>query len=129
MLRSALAVLAGLVVILITSFGIEAVANPLLVKVLGLPNEAALPHNMVVWAITFTYTFVCVIAGGWVTARLAPKLRERHALALGVIQSLLTIPAMLAFPAQAPIWGWILSMILVIPGAWLGGVIYARGRR
>ena len=129
MLRSALAVLAGLVVILITSFGIEAVANPLLVKVLGLPNEAALPHNMGVWAITFTYTFVCVIAGGWVTARLAPKLRERHALALGVIQSLLTIPAMLAFPAQAPLLGWIFGMILVIPAAWFGGVIYARGRR
>jgi hypothetical protein len=129
MLRSVLAVLAGLVVILITSFGIEAVANPLLAKMLGLPNEAALPHNMVVWLVTFSYSFVCVIGGGWVTARLAPKLPVRHALALGLIQSLLTIPAWLAFPAQAPIWGWILSMILVIPGAWLGGVLYARGRR
>jgi hypothetical protein len=64
MLRSVLAVLAGLVVILITSFGIEAVANPLLVKMLGLPNEAALPHNMVVWLFTFIYTLVCVMGGG-----------------------------------------------------------------
>jgi hypothetical protein len=123
MFRSILAVLAGLVVILITSFGIEAVANPLLMRMLALPDEAALSHNPPAWIITFSYTILCVIAGGYVAARLAGRYTARYALALGLIQSVLTIPAMMAFSGKAPIWRWILSMILVIPAAWCGGLI------
>ena len=29
---------------------------------------------------------------------------------------------------KAPLWGWILSMIIVIPAAWCGGLIYTRRR-
>ena len=47
MSRSILSILAGVVVIVVTSFGIEAAANPLLVRLFpeALPNEAALSHN------------------------------------------------------------------------------------
>jgi hypothetical protein len=128
MFRSTLAILAGLVAILITSFGIEAVVNPLLMRTFpeALPNEEALSGNHYVWLLTSFYTFLCVIAGGYVAARLAVRDQTQHAMALGLIQSVLTIPAMMAFPGKAPIWGWIISMIAVIPAAWCGGLIYSR---
>lgn len=120
MARSILAILAGLAVIIVTSFGIEAAANLLLMRVFpeSFPNEAAMSHSVPVWLFTFAYTLLCVVAGGYVTAW--------HALILGVIQSALTIPAMLAFADKAHLWGWILSMIVVIPAAWCGGLIFEK---
>jgi hypothetical protein len=86
MLRGILAILAGLIVILVTSFGIEAAVTPLLLRMFpaALPNEAAMSHNLPVWLFTFSYTFLCVVAGGYVTARLAPHHNVRHALILGI---------------------------------------------
>jgi hypothetical protein len=128
MIRSILAILAGLAVIIVTSFGIEAAANPLLMKMFpnALPNEATMSHNIPAMLFTLAYTFLCVVTGGYVTARLVVRHRVRHALILGVVQSALTIPAMLAYADKAPLWGWIVSMIIVIPAAWWGGLIYSR---
>ena len=119
MTRSILAVLAGLVVIIVTSFGIEAAANPLLLKMF----PATAHFNLPVWLITFAYSLDCVGFGGYVAARIARRYPVRHAISLGILQSALTVPAMLAFPDKAPLWGWILSMIVVIPAAWLGGAL------
>jgi hypothetical protein len=115
-------------VIVVTSFGIEFAVNPLLMRMLpaALPDEAAMSYNLPAWLFTFAYTFVCVVAGGYVTARLAARFPVRHAVVLGLVQSALTIPAMLAFPDKAPLWGWIGSMVMVIPAAWWGGVLYSR---
>jgi hypothetical protein len=128
MIRSILAVLAGIAVIVVTSFGIEAAVNPLLMRLFpdALPNEAAMSHNAAAWLFTFAYTFLCVVAGGYVAARLASRFPMRHAVALGLLQSALTIPAMITFPDKAPLWGWILSIVIVIPAAWLGGFLCAR---
>ena len=127
MVRSILSVLAGLIVIIVASFGIEAAANPLLMRLGALPSQG--PMNFPAWLFTFSYTCLCVIAGGYVTARLAAHHPVRHALILGLLQSALTVPAMLAFPEKAHLWGWILSMIVVIPAAWCGGWIFARTQR
>ena len=128
MTRSILAILAGLAVIVVTSFGIEAAANPLLMRMFpgALPDEAALGHNLPVRLFTMAYSCLCVVAGGYVTARLAARFAVRHAVILGVVQSALTIPAMLAYADKAPLWGWIVSMIVVIPAAWGGGLISSR---
>ena len=47
MIRSLLAVLAGIAVLTATSFAIEAVANPLMTRTFPelLPNKAAIQHN------------------------------------------------------------------------------------
>jgi hypothetical protein len=131
MIRSILSVLAGIAVIVVTSFGIEAAVTPLLMRLFpeALPNEAAMSHNVPAWLFTFAYSFVCVVAGGYVTARLASRFPVRHAVALGLLQSALTIPAMMAFPDKAPLWGWIASMVMVIPAAWLGGLISLKPNR
>ena len=128
MIRSVLSMLAGLAVIIVTSFGIEGAATPLLMRMFpdALPNEVALSHNTAVWLFTLLYTFCCVVAGGYVTARLAASHAVRHAVILGLLQSALTIPAMIAFADKAPLWGWIVSMIAVIPAAWCGGLLYSR---
>ena len=89
----------------------------------ALPNEAAMSHNLPAWLFTFAYTLLCVTAGGYVTARLSARFPVRHAVILGVLQSALTIPAMLAFRDKAPLWCWIVSMVVVIPAAWCGGLI------
>ena len=131
MLRSTLAILGGIAVILIASFAIEAAVTPLLIRGFphALPDELAMSQNVPVLVFTFAYTFLCVVAGGYVTAAVARRLPERHALILGLIQSALTIPAMIAYRGKSPLWGWIVSMIAVIPAAWIGGLIYARRRK
>ena len=128
MIRSILSLLAGLAVIVVTSFGIEAAVTPLLMRMFPdtLPNEVAMSHNTAVRLFTIMYTFLCVVAGGYVTARLAGRCAVRHAVILGALQSALTIPAMITFADKAPLWSWIASMIVVIPAAWCGGLIYSR---
>jgi hypothetical protein len=128
MIRSALAVLAGLVAITVTSFTIEAGANPLLMRIFpdALPNQAALSRNVPAWLFMLAYTLLCVAGGRYLTARLAGHSPVRHAVILGVLQSALMVPAMIAFPDQAPLSRWIVGMVLVVPAAWCGGVIYAR---
>ena len=93
MLRSALAVVAGIAVLTITSFAIEAAVNPLLTKTF----PAALR------IITVVYTMACVAAGGYVTAWLARRAPVRHAAIMGVIESALTIVAMLSLSGYAPL--------------------------
>jgi len=117
MIRSVLAVLAGIATLTATSFAIEAIANRLL--------PAALHHN--VWTILFgyAYTSLCVVAGGYVTAWLASRSPVRHAVIMGAIQAALVIPAMLAYPEQAPVLQWIIGMVLIVPAAWYGGRLRA----
>jgi hypothetical protein len=94
----------------------------------ALPDEAALAFNVPARLFTMAYTFLCVMLGGYVTARLSNRFPERHALILGLVQSALVVPAMFAFWDKSPLWGWIVTMIAVIPAAWFGGLLYARSR-
>jgi hypothetical protein len=57
MLRSVLSVLAGIVVLRVASFAIEAALDPLLLRLFPrpLPNPAALSTNQ--WARTFTFAY------------------------------------------------------------------------
>ena len=116
MLRSIAAILAGIVVLTITSFAIEAVANPLLQKTF--PGALRI--------VTLVYTMVCVAAGGYVTAWLARRAPVRHAIIMGAIESALTIVAMLSLGEHAPLWSWIAGIVLTTPAAWLGGLLLTR---
>ena len=128
MIRSVLAVLAGIVVLTVTSFAVEAVANPLMMRLFpnALPNEAAMQYNVPVKLIMFVYTALCVAAGGYVTAWVAHRSEVRHAVIMGAIQVALTVWAMIALPNLAPLWSWIAGMVLIVPAAWCGGMIRAK---
>ena len=128
MIRSILAVLAGIAVLTATSFAIEAVANPLLMRMFpsAIPDRAALSHNLPATLFLFTYTTLCVAAGGYVTAWLALRSQTLHALIMGGIQTMLTVWAMFSIPEQAPLRNWIVSLALTVPAAWCGGMLRAR---
>jgi hypothetical protein len=132
MIRSVLAVLAGIAVLTITSFAIEWVTNPLLLKLFphALPNDAALNASVPAKLIMMAYTFLCVAAGGYVTAWMASRAKVAHAVIMGAIQMVMTVGVMLRWPHQTPLWSWVAGIVLIVPAAWWGGVIYAnRSRR
>jgi hypothetical protein len=127
MLRSVLSVLAGIAVLTVSSFAIEAVVNPLLLSAFpqALPSPAALSSNPWVRLLTFAYGLTCVAIGGYVAARIAQRLPLKHALAMGILQAALTIAAMLSPEAShATPMQWITIALLTIPAALAGGYRY-----
>ena len=75
MIRSILAVLAGLVALTIVSFGIEAVADPLLMHLFpkALPDAAAIAGSLSARLFMVTYTTFSIAVGGYVTAWVARR--------------------------------------------------------
>lgn len=127
MIRSVLAVLAGIAVLIATSFAIETAVNPLLMWAFpkSLPSPEALAANPWARTLMFAYGSLCMAAGGYVAALVARRRPVTHAAVLGIVQAGLTILAMFspeanhASPAQ-----WILIAVLSIPSAIVGGVVY-----
>jgi hypothetical protein len=128
MTRSVLAVIAGILTLTVTSFAIEAAADPLLMRLFphALPNRAAIGQNLGSAIFLVAYTSVCVALGGYVTAWIARRSPMWHAVAMGVVQEALTVWAMLSLPNEAPLRNWIASLVLTIPVAWCGGLLRAR---
>jgi hypothetical protein len=134
MIRSVLAVLAGLVALTIVSFGIEAVANPLLIHLFpaALPDSAALARSLPARLFMLAYTMFAIFVGGYVTAWIASRSKVWHAVVMGIIEVAFTLYVMIAAPfpevSPSPRWGFIAAMVLTIPAAALGGALRARGR-
>ena len=122
MLRSVLAVLLGIITLTVISFAVEAGMDPLLLRMFpqALPNEAALGANLIVRAVMFAYGAASIGAGGYVTARVARRAPVGHALAMGLLQSALTLYAMYAVVKHAPTWIWVISTVMAVPAAWIG---------
>jgi hypothetical protein len=131
MVRSVLSVLAGIAVLTVASFAIEAALNPLLLRAFpeALPGPEALSLNPWVRTLTFAYGLLCVTAGGYTAARVARQLPVTHAVVMGIIQAGLTIMAMLSpVGNHASRLQWVITAILSIPAALVGGVVY-KGRK
>ena len=128
MIRSVLAVLAGIAVLTVTSFAIEAAADPLMMRMFShaLPNRAAISHNAGATLFLFAYTALCVAAGGYVTAWVARRSPVLHAVIMGVVQEALTVWAMMSIGSEAPLRNWIGALVLTIPTAWCGGMLRAK---
>jgi len=133
MTRSALAILAGIVTLTITSFAIEAAADPLMMHLFpqALPNRAAISHSLPATLFLFAYTALCVAAGGYVTAWLARRSPVLHAVLMGVVQVALTILAMMSSSLrnEAPLLNWIGALLFTIPAAWCGGLVRAKAAK
>jgi len=131
MIRSILAVVAGLVVLTIVSFAIEAAADPLLMRLFpgALPDAAALAGNLPARLFMVAYTTFAIGVGGYVTAWIARGSRLTHAAIMGAIEVAFTLYVMVAAPFHeahaAPRWVWIAGVFLMIPAACLGAAIQA----
>lgn len=119
MIRSALAILAGVATLTAISFGIEAIANPLLAR-------AALSHSLPATLFGFAYGALSIAAGGYVTAWIAPRAPIIHGAVLGGVQTLLTVGAMSAMWNHAPAINWIVTLVMTFPLALLGSWLFAR---
>jgi hypothetical protein len=128
MIRSVLAVVAGIITLTVTSFAIEAMADLLLRWIFpdALSNETAMNQNLPARLFMLAYSTLCIAAGGYVTAWVARRSEAHHALIMGVIQVALTAMAMIQFSDKAPLWFWIAGMALTAPAACGGGIIRAK---
>jgi hypothetical protein len=127
MVRSVLSVLAGIAVLTVASFAIEAALNPMLLRLFPevLPGPEALSSNTWVRALTFAYGLMCVTAGGYIAARVSRCRPVTHAAVMGIIQAGLTIMAMLSpVGNHASRLQWVIIAILSIPAGLVGGVVY-----
>ena len=131
MIRSAIAIFAGIVVLTVTSFAIEWVTEPVLERILpDAQSNGATWHHDVRKLIMFVYSTLCVASGGYATAWLARRHEVRHAVIMGVIQMALTAFAMIEFRDKAPVWFWIAGIAVTVPAAWCGGIFrVSRARR
>jgi hypothetical protein len=130
-IRSILAVVAGIFVLTVVSFAIEAAADPLLTRMFPgtFPDAAALAGSIPARLFMVAYTTFAIAAAGYVTAWIARRSQIKHAAIMGAIQVALTLYVMIAAPFpeahSAPRWFWILGVILTIPAACLGAMIRA----
>jgi hypothetical protein len=117
MIRSILAIVAGIIVLTVASFAIEFAVN------------AALPGSDSAKLWMMAYSFLSVAAGGYTTARLASRSPFKHALIMGAIEMVMTIDAMYTFRGLAPLWTWLVSIALIIPAALLGARFHKPSER
>jgi hypothetical protein len=129
-LRSIVGVIVGIVVLTVASFAIEAVADPILMHMFpnALPNRAALQQNLPASIFLFFYTSLCLVLGAYVAAWIAGRAPVLHAVIMGAIEIVLTLMAMAHF-TDLPRRNFIVSVILTIPVAWIGGALRARPSR
>ena len=119
-LRGALAVVAGIGVFVLALLAWDAAGT----AILGAdPWINRSTNTQVVWLFG---NAVCMIAGGYAAAWIAPRAHVAHAVIVGTIQTGLTLAAFLTVKGDAtPTWLWVCGMVLTVPAAWIGGGLKA----
>jgi hypothetical protein len=117
LLRGALAVVAGIAVFALALVAVNAGGKALLGTEAEWINRST--STQLVW---LCVNAVCMIAGGYVAAWLAPRARIAHAVIVACIQAGLTLAAFLTLNDQTtPTWLWLAGIAVTVPAAWLGG--------
>ncbi len=118
MARSAAAVTMGFAFIVLLSFGADSLVHRAFPGAFDFDGRVT---NPAITLLVLAYVAVFAVAGCYLTARLAPERPMRHALILGALGLVLTIPGTLLTWRIAPAWYHVFSLIMVMPYAWLGG--------
>jgi len=123
MIRSILAVLAGFLFIGFARFILS-------VALLGIFPGAFDAEGRVLGTpallLILAQVAVVVMAGAYLTARLAARRPLEHALVLGAFGLLFNVAGTLAQWERAPAWYHVTALALVLPVAWLGGRLRVR---
>lgn len=122
--RSTGAVLAGFLTVAVLSVATDVLLH--LLKVYP-PWDQGM-HDPGLNLLALSYRIVYTILGSYVTARLAPRNRMRHALILGTIGFVVGSAAAAAtIPMKlGPDWYPIAIALTALPCAWLGGVLHRK---
>lgn len=125
LVRSVLAVLAGIAAVALLSEGTDA-----LLRAIGafppLDDKASYTHAM--FAAATAYRILAGVAGGYVTAALAPFSPLHHAVVLGVVGLALSGAGVIAnaINHMGPDWYPITLAATALPSAWFGGRLRIR---
>jgi hypothetical protein len=124
-MRSAFAILAGILVVVAATTAVDVVLHWAHVyPTMGVP----LDH----WQslIATSYRAVIGVAGGWFTAKLAPARPMTHAIGLGIVGTFLGIAGLVVTwnMGLSPRWYPIALAALALPQSWLGGRLYESKR-
>jgi len=126
-LRSIMAVLAGFLATAILS-----IATDLAMHATGVFPAEGQPMSNALFALATVYRTIYTIAGGYITARLAPNRPMTHAWILAIIGILAAIAGTMATwdkgPEFGPKWYPIALVILAIPSVLLGAKLAVRRR-
>ena len=119
-LRSVGAVLAGIVAIFVLSLGVDVILHAA-----GVYPPFGQPFSGRLCLLATAYRLVFAVAGGYITARLAPNRPMQHALIYGCVGVVLSTAGAIATwnggPAYGPHWYPIALIAISLPCAWLGG--------
>ena len=122
-LKSIGAILAGTLFIIIISLATDAVMHAT-----GIFPPMFQPMSTSLWLFATAYRIFYGIAGGYLTARLAPDRSMRHAVILGVIGLVLSIAGAVGTwdrgPEFGPRWYPLGLVVTALPCAWLGGKLF-----
>ena len=119
--KSVGAILAGIITIVVLSNGTDTALETLGVYP---PVEEQLEHGFDTWwmvVLALIYRAIYTVAGGYVTAALAPNRPRRHAMILGIVGVALSILGAIATWGIAPVWFSVSIVVFALPGAWLVG--------
>ncbi|WP_394762729.1 hypothetical protein [Phenylobacterium sp.] len=120
-LRSLLAVVAGMVFIVAASTGTDLVLSKTLA-----PEMASTHAPAADLALALAYRTIFGVIGGWITAKLAPSRPVAHAVVLGVIGALAALAGLVVMWGAGQPWYPIGLVVLALPECWLGGRLAAR---
>jgi hypothetical protein len=119
--KSIWAVVAGLLVIIVVTTGVDIVLHAVGVfPPMGQPIDDGLA------LLATLYRVVISVGGAWLTARLAPGEPIKHALVLGAVGTVLGLVGVVVTwnLGLGPRWYPIAIAVLALPQCWLGGRIY-----
>jgi hypothetical protein len=122
--RSTAAVFLGFVAVVVLSLGTDQLLHALQVY----PPWGQPMYDTGLCLLALAYRCVYAVLGSYIAAKLAPRAPMRHALALGVVGSVLsTAGAIATIPMKlGPAWYPIALVLTALPCAWLGGVLFRR---
>ena len=118
MIKSIIAVVVGFFTVVILSIATDA-----LLEAAGVFPPQSQPGLYVTWmlALALTYRIVYTIAGGYVTAWLAPQNQMKHVTILGIIGIVGGAVGVVFGWNLSPHWYCIAILVTAFPCTWLGG--------
>ena len=123
-LRSVLAVIAGMFIVVALTTLVDIALHAAHVYP---PTNQPIDDSLALLATS--YRVLIGSAGAWVTARLSPRKPLKHAVALGIVGTVLGIAGVVVTwnLGLGPRWYAIALAVLAIPQSWVGGKLYEMG--
>lgn len=121
--RSIGAVLAGFAVVVVLSLGTD---MALVAAGIFPPLNQPASFTTRLLLLATAYRTAYSVGGSYLAARLAPNRPMRHALALGVVGLVVSSAGAIVMRGVGPTWYPVALIIMAMPCAWAGGVLYSR---